>query len=187
MSERSGSDEVPPPSPPPPGDSQPAEPTPLEAEAPPRRRTGIVVAIVVLVLLVAGAAAFFLLGGGKPAIETPEGRLLVDSAQLTDSWPEGCEPSPTDPSCLAPQPGYRLLAVVIVPEEEPEGDILDEDAPSPDTDRTYVTDSTGARLEVAATSFDIGGARWVLIFTPSTSASGFVLHYPDNEPIELEA
>lgn len=175
------------------GEPRPGEPRPPGEEAPTvaeetprRRRTGMMVGGIVALVVVGGVVAYLLLRGGGQAIETPNGTLLIEDVKLADSWPVGCTPSPTDLSCIAPQPGFKILAVVLVPEETPPEGLLGPGAPSPQTGAVYVTDSTGDRLEVAASSFDVGGARFVLMFTPSSSATGFVLHHPQNDPIELD-
>jgi hypothetical protein len=164
---------------------EPALQPPAETGEPEARKGARRVLVVGLAALAVagGIGAFLLTRGGGPEIQTAQGPLLIQDVQFVDSHPAGCTPSQFDPSCLAAQPGYRLLVVTFVPEEPAEG--FDDSGPSPDTGATYVTDASGERSEVAATSFSSDGS-WKLIFTPATGATGFVLHHPGNEPIELD-
>lgn len=111
-------------------------------------------------------------------IHTSAGVFSIEDVEITDRWPPDC--GDLSPTCSAPEPGYKVLVVWLDPgsAEDVTGTLAGVYS------SLYVVDSEGERTKGFA-----GGMvseRFLVAFTPPESSSGFTLHWPDNDPIELD-
>jgi len=175
MTELSGPITAPGP-PTPPADLSQLPPPPAAAppEAPWYRRRRWLIALVAVAVV---AALFLALRGGDgdgDAIEVPGGQVLVESVEVGDSYPAGCEPSP---GCWKANSGFELVSVALLIK----GDVV--------LSEPTLTVRGGGSFEVAITTTSVGdddGERSVtLTFAVPEGARGYVLHLPGADPHEL--
>lgn len=115
-------------------------------------------------------------GGESAVVESAAGPLSLSSASIVDSV-----------GGQVAQPGYQILVLTFRGEGE-----IDSDALMEASEGVYVIGDDGSRTErfmagtSNITSEEVASARCSIGFTPPSSATGFTLHWPGNEPIILE-
>jgi hypothetical protein len=151
-----------------------------------------IVVLVVVVALVAAAtvAAIRILSDetdtrrSLASIETPDGDFTIADAELGERIPAGCD-DPGTASCIAAEPGFQILKVTL--HGPADSNVVDGILDDPSV---FVTADGGDRDEVAATGFSFGDdseeEEYFVVFTPQQGETQFTLHWPDNEPIELD-
>lgn len=110
-------------------------------------------------------------------VKTAVGDVTFSEVLLVDSFPEGCVRS--NPACTYPEDGYKLL--MLWTKSDAVGDPADFYALAKDA---YVTGAGGERGDLAQ-SGQVKDQGSYLVFTVPTGAKGFVLNWPDNEPLPL--
>lgn len=121
-------------------------------------------------------------GGGGMEIQTASGTFTISDVVSGDRYPEGCADG--DMSCNVAMPGYQVLVLELTPATGSDvGDITSEGADA------YIVSTGGTRTD----SFLFGWSlneddvkEGMVGFTPEASASSFTLHWPGNDPIDLD-
>jgi hypothetical protein len=116
-------------------------------------------------------------GSQEGRVESAVGALSVSSASIVDSI-----------GGQVAQPGYQILVVTFLGEGEIDADSLMEAS-----EGVYVIGDDGSRTErfmagssTVTSGEGVGSPSCRIGFTPPSSATGFTLHWPGNEPIVLE-
>jgi hypothetical protein len=129
--------------------------------------------MVMLALLVVSCSS----GHQEARIESAVGPLSVSSASIVDSI-----------GGQVARPGYQILVVTLSGEGE-----IDVDSLMAASEGVYVIGSDGSRTNrfmagssTVASGEESGHPSCRIGFTPPSSATGFTLHWPGNEPIALE-
>jgi hypothetical protein len=107
-------------------------------------------------------------------------RLHVTTAQLDRSFPPGCTGTP--PACIPAQDGHQFLAILFVPVDLPEGQVVAyKQIPS----EVVVESSAGETSGPAERKYDAATRNLLLGFQVPAAATGYTLHWPGSEAIAL--
>ena len=186
----------------PPAPMEEARLLPPPPPAPRRRRPKWILVVGALVAIGLGALlAFFLTRDNAPTatrgeqgaaqeaegdstglqITTASGSFMIADVVIGDRHPEGC--ADTDPSCQRAVPGYQVVVVELIPQ----GDANVDDITSEGTEAYLISSDTTRTNSFlygwSTTDDDI--KQGMVGFTPADTESGFVLHWPGNDPIDL--
>jgi hypothetical protein len=152
------------------------------------------------VLALAGVLAALALAGcggggdsnGQGTITTPEGSYSIETVEVTDRYPAGCSDScligpPGSSSSQQLQAGRQLVIVALEPDFE--GTTKIEDRCPGDEISVVADDASKHSCTAVGRSLSGEGTRGTidLLFGTSAGTTGFTLHVPDNDPIELDA
>ena len=123
-------------------------------------------------------------------IHLQTGDVVISEVQVGPSYPEGCDPSVTFSCAFVAPPGRKVVAVLLEAQAGlSEDDLMNELFDAMDHDEAFITDSTGAKIDIDGQGrvYDktVGGLIYLMAFAPLTSQSGFTLFWGDNNPVEL--
>jgi hypothetical protein len=147
---------------------------------------GCVVALVVACTVGCGGDS----GSSGAEFTSGGGSYRITKVKISDRYPADC----TDRCLIGPsgssssqqlQAGLELIVVTTESQSEgSDGKGLGASCPG---ESVYVTASDGSRHSCTAGGYTSGGeAGFDLLFGVPAGATGFKLHVPDNEPIELD-
>jgi len=113
------------------------------------------------------------------AITTSFGELTVEKVEIADRFPPACgEPGPM---CSPAEPGYKVVMLWL----EGTGDPSEAARALMNADGIHLGSAGGQQTDKFAGGMQQG--KLFVAFTPPQAATGFVLHWPGNPPIPLEA
>jgi hypothetical protein len=107
-------------------------------------------------------------------------RLNVTQAQLASGFPPGCAGAP--PACITAQDGYRFLAILLVPVDLPEGQVV---AYKQIPAEVVVKSDTGETSAPTERKYDNATRNLLLGFQVPAAATGYTLQWPGSEAIAL--